>query len=380
MDGSGSVWSEEFVSRLAMARRAARGLRCFVGFDGYVDDVLRVVRTASPGAPPGFFGTISEFADHIKAAAGKSADMRIVSSGARIGGNGPLLSCSLASLGASVICVGAMGWPELHPLFAKMPSDCHLVTIAEPGYTQAFEFLDGKLMFGKAASLDAIDWRFVKETVGAATFARWFSESGLVGMVNWSSMHGLDSILEGIVSEILPVVPAESLREKLVALDIADPSARSGEDLDRLMGSIRALAAKSRVALCLNEKEALIVYRHLSPKAGGADPRRACESIYERLGIDLLQVHTVFSAIGVDRHGCREIEGIFVPNPVLTTGGGDNFNSGFLAAVLWGLDLEDALRTGNATAAYYVSHGRCASFDALLAYLRERIPDVEGMS
>ncbi|HRY54167.1 MAG TPA: PfkB family carbohydrate kinase [Spirochaetia bacterium] len=364
-------WGAGLAERLAAARLGAGLPRCLVGFDGYVDDVVRVVRAASPGREPEFFATISEFAGHIEAAAGKSADMRIVSSGARIGGNGPLLSCGLASLGASVVCVGAMGLPELHPLFAGLPAGCRPMTIAEPGFTHAFEFLDGKLMFGNAPGLDSIDWRLVKESVGLDSFVRWFAESDLVGVVNWSSMHGLDSILEGIVAEVLPEIPADTLRRKLVAFDIADPSARSGEDFERLVDAMRAIGKRSRVALCLNEKEALIVRRYLALEKGGGALRGGCESIYERLGIDLLQVHAVSSAVGVDRGGSAEIEGIFVPHPVLTTGGGDNFNGGFLASAALGLGLEDSLRVGNAAAAYYVSKGRCASFDELGAYLSE---------
>ena len=46
-----------------------------------------------------------------------------------------------------------------------------------------------------------------------------------------------------------------------------------------------------------------------------------------------------------------------------TTGGGDNFNSGFCAGLLGGLDIKSCLISGMTTSYLYVKNGKCNSFD-----------------
>ena len=139
------------VARLRASRSRLAELKCLVGFDGYVDEIVRVVKNRPCLDECTYFDTIGDFADHVKAASGKSADMEIVSQETRIGGNGPILANALARLGAPSICVGALGFPAIHPVFKGLVAGCTPIGIAEPGHTDAFEFNDGKLMFGNVS-------------------------------------------------------------------------------------------------------------------------------------------------------------------------------------------------------------------------------------
>jgi fructose-1-phosphate kinase PfkB-like protein len=70
----------------------------------------------------------------------------------KIGGNGPILANALAHFDIPVTYIGCLGSPVLHPLFAEFAKRVKAYSIAEPGYSDAIEFTDGKLICGKQQS------------------------------------------------------------------------------------------------------------------------------------------------------------------------------------------------------------------------------------
>jgi sugar/nucleoside kinase (ribokinase family) len=364
-DGMGGL-----IGRLSGENERNGAFRCLVGFDGYVDRIVRIVKSSSSFDDHVFFRTIGEFADHVKASSGKSADMRVISQETRVGGNGPILAAALSRLGVWVTCVGALGDPDINPVFKSLPSGCETVGIAEPGYTDAFEFDDGKLMFGNVSGFDRISWEGLKWRLGLDRLKDLVGSSDLIGVVNWSALHGTDGILEGFADEIFPLLPEAELGRKYLAVDIADPSARSKADFEKLFAILARLSPLVRLVLCLNEKEARIL-RGCLPGAGASEPLRAvCESIFHGLSPAVVQIHALKSAVGMDANGFRSINGVFVEKPTVTTGGGDNFNAGFLFGLVLGLPLEDALIAGNAAAASYVTTGESPSSAELARFIQ----------
>ena len=86
-------------------------------------------------------------------------------------------------------------------------------------------------------------------------------------------------------------------------------------------------------------------------------------AIKEFSGINTVIIHPVDSAAAVYDGGEVEVQGILCENPKKTTGGGDNFNSGFCAGLLAGLDVKSCLISGMTTSYLYVKNGRCNTFD-----------------
>lgn len=70
----------------------------------------------------------------------------------------PIFSQALAKLDVSVNCVGAMGYPDVLPIFRNMPPNCQLLSVCEPGLCQALEFDDGKLMLANNEDIDQLDY------------------------------------------------------------------------------------------------------------------------------------------------------------------------------------------------------------------------------
>ena len=85
--------------------------------------------------------------------------------------------------------------------FAKR---AEVYSIAEPGYTEALEFEDGKIMLGKHQSLKQMNWANIKERFGLEKFASHFAGAHLVGFVNWTMLTAMSDIWSCVLKEICP--------------------------------------------------------------------------------------------------------------------------------------------------------------------------------
>ena len=85
----------------------------------------------------------------------------------KLGGNGPIMANALASFGIKITYLGNLGFPNMHPIFSDFAKRAEVHTIAEPGYTDALEFEDGKIMVGKHQALKDVTWENIKARYGA---------------------------------------------------------------------------------------------------------------------------------------------------------------------------------------------------------------------
>ena len=64
------------------------------------------------------------------------------------------------------------------------------------------------------------------------------------------------------------------------------------------------------------------------------------------------------------------VQGPFTPRPVITTGAGDHFNSGFCLGKLLGLDNAQSVLTGVTTSGHYVRTAQSPGIPDLAEMLR----------
>src|SRR5205809_5832337 len=174
---------EKTAAQLLAAAGRVGQMSAFVGLDGFVDEILHVVDKRETAEKYLRLPTISQLAARLDAAAGRSTNVELVSQLTKLGGNGPIMANALASLGLKVTYLGNLGYPNLHPVFAEFAKRAEVYSIAEPGYTDALEFEDGKIMLGKHQSLKQMTWDNIKSRFGQDKFAACFSNSSLVGFV-----------------------------------------------------------------------------------------------------------------------------------------------------------------------------------------------------
>src|ERR1041385_2429399 len=170
---------------LANANRVSK-MTAFVGLDGFVDDILHVVDKRESAEKYLRLPTIAQLAERLAAAAGRSTNIELVSQLTKLGGNGPIMANALASFGLKVTYLGILGFPNLHPVFGEFARRAEVHSIAEPGYTDALEFEDGKLMLGKHQSLKEVNWTNVQARFGQREFAAKVLGADFLGFVNWT--------------------------------------------------------------------------------------------------------------------------------------------------------------------------------------------------
>ena len=156
---------EQTATQLLAAADRVSQMTAFVGLDGFVDDILHVVDKRESADKYLRLPTIAQLAERLAAAAGRSTNVELVSQLTKLGGNGPIMANALASFGLKVTYLGILGYPNLHPVFADFAKRAEVHSIAEPGYTDALEFEDGKIMLGKHQSLKQMNWENIKSPV-----------------------------------------------------------------------------------------------------------------------------------------------------------------------------------------------------------------------
>jgi sugar/nucleoside kinase (ribokinase family) len=360
---------EQCAAQLLQLQSRAAQLTAFVGLDGFVDEILHVVDKRESATKYSRLATIAEFSTRLAGAAGKSANVELVSQLTKLGGNGPIMANALASFGLKVTYLGNLGYPNLHPVFADFARHAAVFSIAEPGYTDALEFEDGKIMLGKHQSLKDVNWDNIKARFGYEKFAERFHKADLVGFVNWTMLTSMSDIWSAVLKEICPAIKGP--RRKLF-FDLADPEKRTKADILGALGLITAFQKYFDVILGLNEKEACQVAEALGITPGNSADKllTLSKDIRDRLQVETLVIHPTSSAIACGPDGAFQVEGPFTLKPKITTGAGDHFNSGFCLGKLLGFPTQQCILTGVTTSGLYVRTAQSPSITDLGNMLR----------
>ncbi len=355
---------------LAQQDRAAH-LSAFVGLDGFVDEILHVVDKRESAEVYQRLTTIAQLAARLAAAAGKSTNIELVNQITKLGGNGPIMANALASFGIKVTYLGNLGYPNLHPVFQDFAKRAEVHSIAEPGATDALEFEDGKIMIGKHSSLKQVNWENIQARFGRDRFAGKFGGSDLVGFVNWTMLPYMSDLWEAILKEICPAMKGP---RRTLFFDLADPEKRTREDIVRALDLIGRFEEYFDVILGLNEKEAHEIGEVFGLKPAAATPEALTEFaslLAKRLKSGTLVIHPVSYAVAVCKGNVALAQGFFTPKPLITTGAGDHFNSGFCLGRLLGLDNQMSLLTGVTTSGYYVRTAQSPSIVQIAAMMQD---------
>jgi len=361
---------EQCAQRLLAGAHSAGRMTAFVGLDGFVDEILHVVDKRD--GPDSFqrLATISKLAARLATAAGKSTNIEIVNRVTKLGGNGPIMANALASFGLKVTYLGNLGWPNLHPVFADFASRADVHSVAEPGHTDALEFDDGKVMMGKISSLNEVNWPNIEARFGRDRFSAHLTGADLVGFVNWTMLTHMGEIWEATLKEICPAMKG---KRRVMFFDLADPEKRKPDDIRRALTTIAEFQRYFDVILGLNEKEGYEIGDVLGLNTRNHTPDglgKLAVEISRCVPVSTLVIHPVSYALAASRGAVSTVEGPFASKPVITTGAGDHFNSGFCLGKLLGLDDTQSVLTGVTTSGHYVRTAQSPTIPDLAKMLR----------
>lgn len=341
-----------------------------IGFDGFIDAVVHVVKEKKDDSSIKYFNDIEDFGSHLISKKGVSGTIELREQLTKMGGNMPIMSNSIGRLGVRVNCIGAFGMPSIKEEFRGMEkANCTLYSIAEPGDTLALEFNDGKIMLAKMSSLDKLSWEDIKELVGVEKLIELYRSSDLIGIVNWSELANATSIWEGILREIVP--HCEPSKDRIVFFDLSDCSKKPEVEIQRALDIMREFEAHYRVVLGMNENEARLIYTCITGEKALPELKTMGDILYNELKLSNLVIHPLSCSLAWDKDGHAHVNNRFIEEPKVSTGGGDHFNAGYCAAQLLQLDLEASMIIGNALSGCYIKNGYSASRAELIDFLRE---------
>jgi len=383
-------------ARLREAAPLLTAKKVMAGFDGFVDSIVRVVnqkgeRGDTTTAPTHYFQTLGEFGQYILDKQGAGFSLETEERVQKAGGNMPIMAGALAALGASVDCIGALGMPELHPLFADMHPRCRTISFANPGLTTALEFGDGKIFLGQMKDLNAAGWNTVKDHAGLGTLIDSYLCSDLICLVNWSEIDTSSDIWEGLLAEVIPA-GRDTGRPREFFFDLSDCSKRSPAAIRDALRLIAAFGRSGKVTLSLNRNEAGVLYKSLLGKDGGgngpagaaggevpgdpevpgskdggagADPEILGAALAGLLPVDTLLIHGSKISLAWQGQMCYSNRPLFISEPMLSTGAGDHFNAGYCSGLLMGFDPALSLLLADTVAGWYMTRGRSPAIEAL---------------
>jgi sugar/nucleoside kinase (ribokinase family) len=368
-----SATTEKALALLISAEARVAADRALIGFDGFVDQIIRVVDKKLADGTSAFIPQIPNWADRIKAAAGKSTKFELSVQQVKLGGNAAIMANAMAHLGVPLTCLGNFGYPDLHPVFQPMKNVCDVITVADACYTDAVEFEDGKIMLSRQEAAALFTWDVLEKGVGKDRLFKIFDEARFVALDNWTAFPHMGEVWKSLQREVCPRLSKKQNGRK-VFFDLSDPEYRLPEHIRECMELISEFQTWFGATLGLNQKEAGEICDVLGLKVTGNDKefvQRAAETIRSKLKIEGVVIHAVAFAAAANANGSALVDGPYITKPLISTGAGDHFNAGYGLGTILGGDLEQCLQLGVATSGYYVRTAKSPSIADLRSFLKE---------
>ena len=353
----------EFKTRSAAAQPRVSGL---CGFDGFIDTFVRVQ------AP----GSMAEFGPKVAAAAGIAASYPARHLGDKFGGNGPLFAAAMHDIHAGAVevtYIGAMGRGEVLPIYQDALGGKlkRLHTLAAPAHTTCLEFTDGKVMLNDMAACGEVTWERLLECVGQSALDAELKAARFISAVNWGKLPHAGTIWSNLAARLAALgVPA---KEVFFFMDLAEFETRPRADREDLLGRMGPITRQCQSLLSFNLKEAWQMGEVFGAAYHG---RKDAEAVAElaallrsHIDVDRVIIHPNDGAACASAGGTVYVPGPYCREPLISTGAGDNFGAGCLAAAMRGFDDASVLLAGNCASGHFVRTGRSAAFPDMVKLL-----------
>lgn len=359
--------------------------KIFVGFDGFVDSIIHPVDQRKSASEWTRIQTIPELANRISASSGKSTNIECVETCSLLGGNAPLLAQSLATVGENDVDISLAGTfslskenTQVDSIFASLLTreNIKYTSLGPSGKTNAFEFNDGKILFGTMRGVDQISLEDLFQIIPESLFLQHLPSYSAIATVNWTMMPLVHQFWKWLGQKSSITLNRE--QRPYLFIDFADPKKRPFEDLLEALEHLRNCAQKGfKIILSLNLSEALQVMRALGlQEVDNISLSNAIESIKEKEDLfDIIVGHSHKEVSAISHVESKQLTASFpvpyIENPTATTGAGDAFNAGFLYAISGGLSIQSALLWALATSGIWVRTRTPATRERALSFIAE---------
>lgn len=345
--------------------------RVVAGFDGFVDQLAKIVEERQDLEHYTPVPTISRFAELLGQAAGRSSLREYVVQSVDAGGCAVNLGDGIAKLGVQLDYFGTLGEP-LHPAFADFAEACRSCTSwgREPGFTMAMEFQDGKYMLSSVTQLAEFCPESIRAYLLDGRFAEACAAASLIAITNWTLYpHMTDcwSLMQEQVFSKLTHCP-------WFFLDLVDPRSRSLSEIRRMLPVLSRFEDSGRCVLGGNLNEANVLAELLDvPVVHEEGPAVAeqCELLRQKLKISEVAIHCIAGGAVASEDGVVWIDGPYTANPKKSTGAGDRYNAGYSLGRILNLPAEQRCILGAAASGFFVRNARSGSLEELITFLEQ---------
>jgi len=329
------------------------------GFDGFIDTFVRLQ------SPP----SMAEFGPKVTAAAGVAASYPVRHLGDKFGGNGPLFAAALNDIYAGnidVTYIGALGYPEILPIFqaALGTKTKRLHSLGRAAQTTCLEFTDGKVMLNDMSACAEVTWESLLNQVGEAALDEELRAARYISAVNWGKLPHAGGIWTNLAARLEQLgVPAKKV---FYFMDLAEFETRPLVERVELLGRLGPITRQCETILSFNLKEAWQMAEVFGGTYHGLKAPEAvaalCAYLRSHIDVDRIIVHPNDGAACSSALGTVYVPGPYCANPLISTGAGDNFGAGCLAAALQGLGDTGIVLAGNCASGTFVRSGRSSTF------------------
>jgi sugar/nucleoside kinase (ribokinase family) len=179
----------------------------------------------------------------------------------------------------------------------------------------------------------------------------------------WASLPYFDDMVTQISK-----IAVQQGNPKRLFFDFADIAKRPEATLIKTIGLLKALNQELPMTLSLNEHEAALLFKafHLPFQTEAQALEDNLNQLRRLAGLDEVVVHTPHLAVAAAERGSAAAPQAHCKKTVRTTGAGDTFNGGYLAAYLYHLDLPERLAAANAATRWFVRNGDAPNIEQLL--------------
>lgn len=332
------------------------------GFDGFIDTFIHLENPSS----------MAEFGPKVAAASGIAASYAARHLGDKFGGNGPLYASALNDIFESQIAVtyiGAMGRDEILPIYreALESKTTRLYSLADPAHSDCLEFSDGKVMLCDLSACAEITLDRLLEVVSESALDDHLKSAAFIAAVNWGKLINVGEIWSYLAERSREL--QRQAKDVHCFMDLAEFEGRPDTDLEDLLRRLSDITKQFTTMLSFNLKEAWQMGAFIGHDFHGRkDPQSVCDlatALKQEIDVDRIIIHPNDGAACASESGRVYVAGPFCQKPLISTGAGDNFGAGCMAASLLGMDDVGIVLMGNLASGHFVRSGRSATFPAM---------------
>ncbi len=358
---------------LQLLRHISQSNKCYatVGFDAVTDNLAHAVKARSTNGQTEYFKTIEEYGKFLVDKKGLSCTIELDTIMNKYGGNMANLSYALSNLGANVNAVGTFGDGKPEDVFFGFPKNCTLYPVEKSGSCNALEFDDGKIMLANMSNTDQLTYSSLKAKLKDKKLAELFGGANLVAFVNWSEIKNSTEIWGGLFNDYIK--PCGKQYDKKILIDITDVTRHSKCSLKEILKLIENMAEYRRTIMSMNLNETISVAKALNYSSDFEDTKGLIKFVFDNLNVPEVIVHLSSYSLAICEDGILHCPSFFVKKPKISTGGGDNFNAGFIFGVLQEWDIMNCMLLANSVGSYYIKHGESPNLSQIIQYLEAKV-------